>query len=69
MTKDDFLKIQNIIYLDWKHKKGNWCLHWNLTIFIQSWVCVHHDYVFYFQDAGQVNEIQMPFTIGIQTPT
>jgi hypothetical protein len=49
MTKDDFLRLQNIIYLDWKHKKGSWCLHWNLTIFNQSWVCVHPDDIFHFQ--------------------
>jgi hypothetical protein len=29
MTKDYFLKLQDIVYLDRKHKKGNWCLHWN----------------------------------------
>jgi hypothetical protein len=26
-TKDDFLILQNIIYLDWTHKKGSCCLH------------------------------------------
>jgi len=36
--------------------------------FIQSWVCVHHDDVFYFQDAGEVNGIHVPFTIGIHKP-
>jgi hypothetical protein len=57
MTKDDLLGLQNIVYLDWKHKKDSWCLHRNLTIFIQSCVCVHLDDVFYFQDASEVNEI------------
>jgi hypothetical protein len=34
MTKDDFIKAQNIVYWDWKHKRGSWCLHRNPTIFI-----------------------------------
>jgi hypothetical protein len=51
-----------------KHKKGTWRLHTNLALSIQSWVCVHLDDVFYFQDASEVNGI-VPFTIGIQTPT
>jgi hypothetical protein len=25
--------------------------------------------VFFFQDVGEINETQVPFTIGIQTPT
>jgi len=25
--------------------------------------------VFFFQDVGEINEIQIPFTIGIETPT
>jgi len=27
MTQDDFLQLQDIAYLDQKHKKGTWCLH------------------------------------------
>jgi hypothetical protein len=23
MTQDDFIRLQNIAYLDWKHKKGS----------------------------------------------
>jgi hypothetical protein len=26
MTWGDFLWLQDIVYLDWKHKKGTWCL-------------------------------------------
>ncbi len=37
--------------------------------FYSIMVCAHPDDVFYFQDVGEVNEIQMPFTIGIRTPT
>jgi hypothetical protein len=70
MAKDDFLRLQDIAYLDQKHKKGSWCLHWDSTIPIQSWACVHPNDVFYFQNASEVNGIQMPFTIGDapQTP-
>jgi len=64
MTKDYFLRLQDIAYLDRKHKKGNWCLYWNSTNSIQSWVCAHFNDVFYFQDATEMNGIQMPFTIG-----
>jgi hypothetical protein len=52
MAWDDFLQLQDIAYLDRKHKRGTWCLHTNLALFIQSWVCAHPDEVFYFQDAG-----------------
>jgi hypothetical protein len=69
MTRDDFLQFEDIAYLDWKHKKGTWHLHKNLTLSIQSWVCVHLDDIFYFQDACEENGIHVPFTIGIQTPT
>jgi hypothetical protein len=48
MTWDDFLWLQDIAYLDRKHKKGTWCLHTNLVLSIQSWVCVHLNEVFYF---------------------
>ncbi len=65
MIQDDFLQLQDISYLDQKHKKGIWCLHKNLMFSIQSWVCDHHDDVFYFQDASEVNGSQVPFTIGI----
>ncbi len=34
MTHDDFIRLQNIAYLDWKHKKGNWHLHTNPGISI-----------------------------------
>ncbi len=54
MTRDDFL---DITYLDWKHKRCTWCLHTNLMLSIQSWVCLHLDDVFYFQGAGEVNGI------------
>jgi len=56
---------QDITYLDQKHKRGTWHLHTNLAHSIRSWVCVHPDDVFYFQDVGEVNGIHVPFTIGI----
>jgi len=69
MTQDDFIQFQDIAYLDWKHKKGNWCLHTNLVISIRSWALQHSEDVFFFQDVGEINETQVPFTISIQTPS
>jgi hypothetical protein len=37
MTWDDFIQLQDITYLDQKHKKGSWHLHTNPTISIRSW--------------------------------
>jgi hypothetical protein len=34
MTRNDFIRLQDITYLDWKHKKGSWRLHTNLVISI-----------------------------------
>jgi hypothetical protein len=34
MTWDNFIKQQDIAYLDQKHKIGSWCLHKNLAISI-----------------------------------
>jgi hypothetical protein len=48
MTRDDFLQLQDIAYLDQKHKRGIWCLHTNPALSIQSWVCAHPSDVFYF---------------------
>jgi hypothetical protein len=67
MTRDDFLRLQNITYLDWKHKRAFGACT-NPAFSIQSWVCVHHNDVFCFQDVGEVNGIHVPFNIGIQTP-
>jgi hypothetical protein len=47
----------------------SWHLHTNLAISIQSWAFQHLKDVFFFQDVGEINKIQVPFTIGIQTPT
>jgi hypothetical protein len=69
MTRDDFIRLQDIAYLDWKHKKGNWRLHTNPAISIRSWALQHPEDVFFFQDVGEINGTQVPFTIGIQTPT
>jgi hypothetical protein len=69
MTRDDFIKQQNIAYLDPKHKRWSWCLHENPTISIYTWAFTHQDDVFYFQDVSEVNGIHVPFTIGIQTPS
>jgi hypothetical protein len=69
MTRDDFIWFQDITYLDQKHKKRNWHLHTNPTISIRSWALQHSDYVFFFQDVDEINGTQVPFTIGIQTPT
>ncbi len=68
MTQDDFIRLQDIAYLDWKHKKGSWRLHTNPTISIWSWALQHSEDVFFFQYVGEINGTQVPFTIGIQTP-
>ncbi len=68
-TQDDFIRLQDIAYLDWKHKKGSWCLHTNPAISIQSWAFQHSKDVFFFQNVGEINRIQVPSTIGIQTLT
>jgi hypothetical protein len=69
MTRDDFIKQQNIAYLDLKHKKKNWHLHHNPGISFRTWAFNHVDDVFYFQDGSEDNGIHVPFTIGIQTPS
>jgi hypothetical protein len=69
MTKDDFIRQQNIDYLDYKHRKRSWCLHQNPTISLHTWAFSHLDDVFYFQDANEDNGIHVPFIIGIQTPS
>jgi len=69
MTRNDFIQLQDITYLDQKHKKGSWHLHTNLVISIWSWVLQHPKYVFFFQNVSEINGTQIPFTIGIQTPT
>jgi len=68
MTQDDFIWFQDIAYLDWKHKKRSWRLHTNLAISIRSWALQYLKAAFFFQDVGEINGIQVPFTIGIQTP-
>jgi hypothetical protein len=55
--------------LDQKHKKGSWRLHTNPAISIRYWAFQHPKNVFFFQYVSEINEIQVPFTIGIQTPT
>jgi len=69
MTRDDFIRLQDIAYLDWKHKKRSWHLHTNPAISIQSWALQHSEDVFFFQDVGEINGTKVPFTIGIQIPT
>ncbi len=69
MTQDDFIRLQDIAYLDQKHKKGSWHVHTNLAISIQSWALQHSEDEFFFQNVGEINETQVPFTISIQTPT
>jgi hypothetical protein len=36
MTQNEFIQLQDIAYLDQKHKKGSWHLHINLVISIWS---------------------------------
>jgi hypothetical protein len=65
MTRDDFIKQQNIAYLDHKHKKRNWCLNKNPVISFCTRAFSHLNDVFYFQDASEDNGIHVPFTIWI----
>ncbi len=44
-------------------------MHQNLAIFLRTWAFNHPDDVFYFQDTSEDNEIHVPFTIGMQTPS
>jgi hypothetical protein len=69
MTRDDFIRLQDITYLDQKHKKGSWHLHTNLALSIRSSALQHPEDVFFLQDVGEINGTQVSFTIGIQTPT
>ncbi len=69
MTRDDFIKQQNIVYLDCKHKKRSWRLHKNPAISLRTWAFSHPNYVFYFQYVNEDNGIHVPFAIGIQTPS
>jgi hypothetical protein len=69
MTRDDFIRQQDIPYLDHEHKKGSWHLHQNLAISFRTWAFRQPDDVFYFQDASEDNGIHVPFVIGIQTPS
>ncbi len=57
MTQDDFIKLQDIAYLDGKHKKGSWHLHTNPGFLIRSWVLQHLEDVFFLQDVGEINRI------------
>jgi len=69
MTRDDFIRQQDIAYLDRKQKKRGWRLHQNPAISFRTWAFNHPDDVFYFQNASEDNGIHVPFTIGIQTPS
>jgi hypothetical protein len=53
--RDDFIRQQDIAYLDRKHKKWSWHLHQNLVISLCTWAFNHPDDVFYFQDASEDN--------------
>jgi len=68
MTRDDFIRQQDIAYLDRKHKKRSCHLHKNPPISLCTWTFNHPNDVFYFQDASENNGIHVPFIIGIQTP-
>jgi hypothetical protein len=50
MPRNDFIQLQDIAYLDYKHKKGSWRLHTNLAISIQSWFLQHPENVFFLQN-------------------
>ncbi len=66
MIWNDFIKQQNIIYLD-QTQKWELAFTQNPTISIHTWALHHLDDVLYFQDAKEVNGIHVPFMVGIQT--
>jgi len=59
MTRDDFIKQQDIAYLDHKHTQKSWRLHKNLAISLRTWAFSHPNDVFYFQDASEDNGIHV----------
>ncbi len=65
MTKDNFIKQQNITYLNCKHKKKKLHLHKNPAISFHTWAFRNLDDVFYFQNASEDNGIHVQSTIGI----
>jgi hypothetical protein len=65
MTRDNFIRQQNITYLNRKHKIRNLHLHKNPTISLRTWAFSHPDDVFYFQNANEDNGIHVQSTIGI----
>jgi hypothetical protein len=69
MTKDDFIRQEDITYLDRKHKRGSWCLQKKPTISMCTWAFNHFNDVFYFPNVDEVIGIKVPFTIKIQTPS
>jgi hypothetical protein len=46
MTKDDFIKQQDVAYLDYKHKRKSWHLHKNPAISVHMWAFNHSNDVF-----------------------
>jgi hypothetical protein len=59
MTRSNFIRQQDITYLDHKHKR-TWHLHKNSSTSICKWAFNHSDNVFYFQDVNEVNGIHIP---------
>jgi hypothetical protein len=43
-------------------------LHKNPTISIRSWALHHLKHVFYLEEVDKINGIQVPFSLGFQTP-
>jgi hypothetical protein len=68
MTWDDFIKQQDIAYLDWKHKIASSCLHKNPAISIQTWAFNHLEITFYFQDVGEINGFMSHSQLGFKLP-
>jgi len=54
MIIDNFIRQQDISYLDHKHKK-TWHLHKNSYISICTWAFNQSNDVFYFKDMKEVN--------------
>jgi hypothetical protein len=68
MTWDDFIRQQDIAYMDYKHKIRSSCLHKTPAISIQTWAFCHSEITFYFQDVGEINGVHVPFVMGSKLP-
>jgi hypothetical protein len=63
MIRDDFIRQQDIVYLDHKHKNNNLTFTQKSSHFPLHMAFNHPNDVFYFQDASEDNGIHVLFII------